>query len=157
MITRHGRSVSTVSSVLPNTDVPAIRRGSGITIAAARMSVASSMIRRPACPARIFSVWPETRRPPWIRACSITESAAASSSGIVRVDRQRVRHGDHGQHVDAAALARGELDRGRHHVLVVAAVDERDEHGVVLRLVVDHRLRDRDLDVETRSRPCRRR
>ena len=48
MITRHGRSVRTVSSVLPNSEAPATRRGSGITIAAARMSVASSMMRRPA-------------------------------------------------------------------------------------------------------------
>ena len=50
MITRHGRSASTVSSVLPNSDAPLMRCGSGITIAAARMSVASSMIRRPAWP-----------------------------------------------------------------------------------------------------------
>ena len=33
------------------------------------------MMRRPAWPARIFSLWPDTRRPPWIRACSIAESA----------------------------------------------------------------------------------
>ena len=81
MITRHGRSASTVSSVLPNSDAPSIRRGSGITIAAARMSPASSMIRRPAWPARIFSWWPDTRRPPWILACSIAESAARLGVG----------------------------------------------------------------------------
>ena len=33
----------------------------------------------------------------------------------------------------------------REHLVVVAAVAEVDEHGVVLRLVVDHRLRDRHL------------
>src|SRR3954454_15746960 len=83
MITRHGRSASTVSSVLPNSDAPSTRRGSGITIAAARMSAASSTIRRPAWPARIFSTWPDTRLPPWILPCSITESAPASASLIV--------------------------------------------------------------------------
>ena len=65
MITRHGRSASTVSSVLPNSDAPLTRSGSGITIAAARMSTASSMIRRPAWPLRTRSVWPETRAPAW--------------------------------------------------------------------------------------------
>ena len=82
MITRHGRSVSTVSSVLPNSDAPSTRRGSGITIAAARMSIASSMIRRPAWPARTFSQWPDTRPPPCSFACSMIESALASASGI---------------------------------------------------------------------------
>ena len=82
MITRHGRSASTVSIVLPNTDVPAMRRGSVMTTAAARMSCASSMIRRPAWPARTFSQCPETRPPPCSLACSMIESAAASASGI---------------------------------------------------------------------------
>ena len=46
------------------------------------MSCASSMIRRPAWPARTFSQCPETRPPPWSFACSMIESAAASASGI---------------------------------------------------------------------------
>ena len=82
MITRHGRSASTVSSVLPNSEAPLTRRGSGITIAAARMSIASSMIRRPAWPERTRSTCPDTRAPACTRACSISDSAAASASGI---------------------------------------------------------------------------
>ena len=142
--TRHGRSASTVSSVLPNSEAPSTRRGSASTIAAARMSIASSTIRRPAWPGRIRSTWPETRRPPWTRACSITDWAAASASRHRRVDRQRVRHGHERDDVHAAPLAGRELGRGRHHVLVVA-VGDRHQHGVVLRLVVDDGLRDRDL------------
>ena len=46
------------------------------------MSCASSMIRRPAWPARTFSQCPETRPPPWSRACSMIESADASAAGI---------------------------------------------------------------------------
>ena len=82
MITRHGRSVSTVSSVLPNSDAPSTRRGSGITIAAARMSTASSTIRRPAWPARTRSTCPETRPPPATFASSMIDCALSSCSGI---------------------------------------------------------------------------
>ena len=82
MITRQGRSASTVSIVLPNTEVPAIRCGSAITTAVARMSCASSMIRRPAWPARTFSQCPETRPPPCSLACSMIVSAADSASDI---------------------------------------------------------------------------
>ena len=53
-----------------------------MTIAAARMSLASSTIRRPAWPARIRSRWPDTRRPPCTRACSMTDWARASASSI---------------------------------------------------------------------------
>ena len=109
MITRHGRSASTVSSVLPNSDAPSIRRGSGITIAAARMSPASSMIRRPAWPARIFSTWPETRRPPWISRLLDRRVGGRLLVSHPRLDRQRVRHRDEREHVDAAPLARREL------------------------------------------------
>ena len=75
MITRAGRSLSTVSSVRPNIDAPVRRGGSGITMARARISLASSTIRRPACPGRTFSQCPVTRRPPRTRAESITEAA----------------------------------------------------------------------------------
>ncbi len=67
---------------MPNSEAPSTRRGSASTIAAARMSIASSTIRRPAWPGRIRSTWPETRRPPWTRACSITDCASASASRI---------------------------------------------------------------------------
>src|SRR5918992_1395698 len=82
MITRHGRSASTVSSVFPNSDIPALRGGRDITTARARISLASSTIRRPACPGRTFSQWPVTRRPPLIRAVSMIVAARASSSGV---------------------------------------------------------------------------
>ena len=55
MITRQGRSASTVSSDFPNSDLPVRRGGSGITIARAWMSFASSTIRRPLPPGRTFS------------------------------------------------------------------------------------------------------
>ena len=125
MITRHGRSASTVSSVLPNTDAPATRRGSAITTAAARMSCASSMIRRPAWPARTFSQCPDTRPPPCSLACSMIESGGGLGVGHRGVDLQRVRDGDRDEHVDPAALARGELDRGGDDLLVVAVARRR--------------------------------
>ena len=109
------------------------------------MSCASSMIRRPAWPARTFSQWPDTRPPPCSLACSMIESAAASASGIDASMSQRVRHRDRHQHVDPAALAGRQLDRRRDDLLVVAVVADVHEHRVVLRLVVDDRLRDRDL------------
>ena len=119
-------------------------RGSGITIAAARISTASSTIRRPAWPARTRSTWPDTRLPPATLASSMTLRRRILV-GHRRVDLERVRHGDRHQHVDAAALARRQLARRRQHLIVVARVAEVDEHRVVLRLVVDDRLRDRDL------------
>ena len=82
MITRQGRSLSTVSSVRPKSDAPVRRGGSGITTARARISLASSTIRRPAWPGRTFSQWPVTRRPPRTRAESIIEAAFASCSGM---------------------------------------------------------------------------
>ena len=78
MITRHGRSRSTVSSARVKFPPLAI----GMTIAAAFMVRASSTMRRPVCPARTFSQWPETRRPPWTFASSRIDWAAASCSGI---------------------------------------------------------------------------
>ena len=81
MMTRHGRSWSTVSSVLPKMALACLG-GSGMTIARARSSRASSTMRRPACPARTFSQCPVTRRPPCRRACSMSACAAASCSGI---------------------------------------------------------------------------
>ncbi len=78
MITRQGRSLSTVSSVLPNSDRPVRRGGSDITRARAWISRASSTIRRPAWLGRTFSQCPVTRRPPRTRAESIAEAARAS-------------------------------------------------------------------------------
>ena len=46
------------------------------------MSMASSMIRRPAWPERTRSMWPDTRAPACTRACSMIDCAAASCSGI---------------------------------------------------------------------------
>ena len=40
------------------------------------------MIRRPAWPERTRSTWPDTRAPACTRACSISDCAAASCSGI---------------------------------------------------------------------------
>jgi len=77
MMTRHGRSASTVSTVLLNTVAP-LRAGKGMTIAFAPISIASSTISRPAPPARIFSQCPVTRRPPWSLACSMMAWAASS-------------------------------------------------------------------------------
>ena len=94
MITRHGRSASTVSSVLPNSDAPSTRRGSGMTIAAARISTASSTIRRARLAGADRSQWPDTRRPPATLASSMTLRALASCVGHRRVDRQRARHRD---------------------------------------------------------------
>ena len=82
MITRHGRSLSTVSRVLPNSDLPVRRGGSDITSARAWISRASSTIRRPAWFGRTFSQWPVTRRPPRTRAESMSDAARASCSGI---------------------------------------------------------------------------
>ena len=82
MITRHGRSASTVSTVRPNSDEPARRSGSGMTMAAAWISSASLTIRRPAPPARTFSTWPVTRRPPRTRAWSTASWALDSASGM---------------------------------------------------------------------------
>ncbi len=82
MITLHGRSASTVSSVLPKIDEPVRGGGSAITTAAAWISFASSTIRRPASPARTFSKWPLTRRRPRRRAASIAACALASASGM---------------------------------------------------------------------------
>ena len=53
-----------------------------MTIARARISLASSTISRPAWPARTFSTWPVTRRPPMSFACSMIASASRSRSGI---------------------------------------------------------------------------
>ena len=83
MITRAGRSWSTVSSVRPKIEAPVRLGGSGMTMARARISLASSTIRRPACPGRTFSQWPVTRRPPSTRAESITDAAFASCSGML--------------------------------------------------------------------------
>jgi hypothetical protein len=78
MMTRHGRSRNTVSRVRLK---PLLVRDIGITIAPARMALASSTILRAVCPARTFSQWPLTRRPPCTFASSIVDSAAASCSG----------------------------------------------------------------------------
>ena len=128
-------------------------RGSGMTIARARISRASSTIARPACPARTCSTWPVTRRPPWIRACSMIACAASSCSGSSRVDRRRGRHGDRHQHVDAAPAPGGELGRGGDRLRVVVVAVEGDEHRLVLGLVLDDRLRDRDLVVRRQVEP----
>lgn len=45
--------------VLPKTDPPETRLGRAMMTAAARTALASSMMRRPAWPARTFSQWPE--------------------------------------------------------------------------------------------------
>src|SRR6185503_17599061 len=82
MITRAGRSLSTVSSVRPKSEAPVRRGGSGMTIARARMSLASSTTRLPAWPGLTFSQCPVTRRPPRTRAESITDAAFASCSGM---------------------------------------------------------------------------
>ena len=56
MITRHGRSDSTVSSVLPNSVLPP-RGGIGMTIACARISFASCTITTAGLPrARLLPV-----------------------------------------------------------------------------------------------------
>ena len=52
-----------------------------MTIARALMSRASCTMRRPCSPARTFSQWPVTRRPPITRAESIISWARASCSG----------------------------------------------------------------------------
>ena len=44
MITRHGRSASTISTVLPNTDVPGTRRGSVQKIVGLGQSVAAAAL-----------------------------------------------------------------------------------------------------------------
>ena len=82
MITRQGRSLRTVSRVLPKMDAPARLGGNDITMARARISRASSTIRRPASPGRTFSQCPVTLRPPRTLAASIAACASASGSGI---------------------------------------------------------------------------
>src|SRR3954449_9719781 len=63
MMTRHGRSERTVSSVRSKSVAPA-RGTSVMTIARARISRASSTSARPACPARTFSPCPARPAPP---------------------------------------------------------------------------------------------
>ena len=141
MITRQGRSASTVSSVLPNSDAPVRRGGSAITIARARISRASSTIRRPPCPGRTFSQCPVTRRPPRTRAESMIEPACASCSGIAasigEFGGTVISH----QHVDAAPAPGGQLGGGGHRPGRVVPLLEGHEHRLVLDLVLDHGLR----------------
>ena len=106
--------------------------------------VASSMIRRPAWPERTRSTWPDTRAPACTPRLLDQRLGGRDRLRHRRVDLQRARHGDDREHVDPAAAARRELGRGGDHGLVVA-VAQRDEHRVVLGLVIDDRLRDRDL------------
>ena len=135
MITRHGRSARTVSTVLPNSVVP-VRGGSGMTSAWARISRASSTISRPLPPGRTRSTWPLTRRPPCSRACSMTARAAISSSGSAASSGDACGTVIEHEHVDPAALAAGELRRGGDRRRRVVAGVERDEHRLVLGLVL---------------------
>ena len=82
MITRQGRSLSTVSSVLPNSDAPVRRGGSDITIARARISFGLLHDAAAALPrAHLLPV--PGHPPPAAHARRVDEDAArASCSGI---------------------------------------------------------------------------
>ncbi len=144
-MTRQGRSVRTVSSVLPNNDVPARRGGSDITTARARISRASSTIRRPAPPGA--NLLPVPGHSP-----AAADAGGVDQRGRARlligqrgVDRRVRRHRDRDQHVDAAPATGGEAHGGRDRLGREVAVLERHQHRLVLDLVLDRGLRHHDL------------
>ena len=121
MITRHGRSASTVSTVLPNSDPP-VRGGQRHDDRPARAWPAPR--RRSgarACPARTFSQWPLTRRPPWSARLLDDRLGGELLLGHLGVDRRRGRDRDRDEHVDAAPPPGGDLDRRRERALGVRA------------------------------------
>ena len=109
MITRQGRSASTVSSVLPNTraaaGAPRQRHDDRLR---AHLLAPRRRSGAPPRPARTFSQWPETRRPPCTLACSMTAWAASSCSGSSASIGLALRHRDRHQHVDPAAAPGGQ-------------------------------------------------
>ena len=146
MITRQGRSASTVSSVLPNS-APPVRGAAAASRSRARASRAPPRrSARPACPARTFSQCPVTRRPPCSRACSMIAWAAASCSGSAASIGDEAGTAIVTSTWMPAPAARGELaPRSRSRPASKCAGLERDEHRLVLGLVLDDRARDRDL------------
>ena len=146
MITRHGRSASTVSSVLPNSDAPLTRSrqrhhdrrrahvdgllddpAPGLA-GAHPLDVAGHARAR--LHARLLDQRLRRRPPASGIGASIGSALGTVTIASTWIPRRR---------------ARGQLGRGRDHGLVVVLGAHRDEHRVVLGLVIDDRLRDRDL------------
>ena len=140
-MTRQGRSASTVSTVLPKIVVP-VRGGSGMTIACARIARASSMTTRAPWPGADLD-HPPADAPPDEHPRALDDVGAGGLDlGQLGVERQRLRHGDRDEDVDAAAAARGEPGGGGDDLRREVIDLQRDEDRVVLRFGVRDGPRD---------------